>query len=274
MKIARERTADRRGARARRAALAPAALVGAVALLSGAALATDEQLTDVSDTRAALEKYVEAQRTISAEKADWAVGRDLLVDRVEVIQREIESLRAKIDKTRADIADADTKRAELVAENDRLKEAGATYGAILLALEGRTQELLPRLPDPIRERVKPLSQRIPEVPDETKLGLAERYGNVVGILNEINRFHREVSVNSEVRTLSNGTTAEVTALYVGISQGYYVDGGGQAAGIGTGTGAGWTWSPADEAAAPIARAIAIFQSEEIADFVQLPVRID
>jgi len=267
MKIARERTA-------RRAALGLPGLLGAVALLSGAALATDEKLTDVSDTRAALEKYVEAQRTISREKADWTVGREMLVDRIEVIEREIESLRAKIDKTRADIAEADTKRAELLAENDKLKQAGAAYGAILLVLEERTKELLPRLPDPIRERVKPLSQRFPEDPSETKLTLGERYGNVVGILNEINRFQREVSVNSEVRTLSNGTTAEVTALYVGISQGYYVDGAKLSAGIGSGTEEGWTWTPADDAAAAIARAIAVFQNEEIADFVQLPVRID
>jgi len=111
----------------------------------------------------------------------------------------------------------------------------------------RTKRLLERLPDPVRERVKPLSQRFPEDPADTKLSLGERFQNVIGVLNEVNKFNGEVSVTSEVRALANGSSAEVTALYLGIGQAYYVNASGDAAGIGTASADGWVWTPADEA---------------------------
>ena len=43
----------------------------------------------------------------------------MLNDRIELVQREIESLRAKIGDAEGSIAEADKKRAELVGENER-----------------------------------------------------------------------------------------------------------------------------------------------------------
>ena len=48
----------------------------------------------------------------------------------------------------------------------------------------------------------------------------------------------------------------------------------KAAGIGTATETGWVWKPANHAAKDIAKAIAIFQGEEGAAFVRLPVVIN
>jgi hypothetical protein len=144
---------------------------------------------------------------------------------------------------------------------------------MIAVLEVRTKGLLPRLPGPLRERVRPLSQRIPEHTDETKLSLSERFQNVVGILNEVDKFNREITVTSEVRTLGDGTAAEVTAIYLGIALGYYVTAKADAAGVGTASADGWVWSPANDAAARIAKAIAILKNEKVAEFVQLPLRI-
>jgi hypothetical protein len=58
-------------------------------------------------------------------------------------------------------------------------------------------------------------------------------------LNEVNKFNREITVSSEVLTLSGGASAEVTALYVGIGKAYYVSRNGSAAGIGTASPDGW-----------------------------------
>jgi hypothetical protein len=76
-----------------------------------------------------------------------------------------------------------------------------------------------------------------------------------------------------VRKLADGTTAEVTALYVGIGQAYYVSGNKKAAGVGTASDEGWVWTPKNEAAREIARAISILKNEEAADFVPLPIVI-
>jgi len=259
------------GAERRRRALGAAAV--ACGLLSLGTVSGDQVIGGVDETRAALEQWVETRRLISQEKRDWALGREMLNERIALVKREIASLRTKIDDAESSIAEADKKRVELMDENERLKEASAALDGTVTALEQRTRDLLRRLPDPIRERVKPLSQRLPEDPDDTKLSLAERFQNIVGILNEVNKFNREMTVTSEVRTLPDGSSAEVTAMYVGIGQGYYVGANESVAGIGTASDTAWVWRPANEAAPEIARAIAILKSEKVADFVRLPVRI-
>jgi hypothetical protein len=65
----------------------------------------------------------------------------------------------------------------------------------------------------------------------------------------------------------------VTALYVGIGQGYYATADGKAAGIGSSTPEGWVWTAANDAAPRISQAIAILKNEQAASFVQLPAEI-
>jgi len=242
-------------------------------LLCCGVLAADDRATGVDDMRAAMEQWVETRRIISKERRDWELGREMLNDRIDLVAREIESLQDKISSAETSITEADKKRAELIETNEKLKEASLALADIVAELEQGTSALVKRLPDPLTQRIRPLSQKLPERPDETELSLAERFQNVIGILNDINKFNREITVTSELRTLPDGTQAEVTALYVGIGQGYYVGATGSVAGVGTAGDDGWVWTPANVAAPQIAESIAIVQNEEVASFVKMPVEI-
>jgi len=243
-------------------------------ILHALTLLAAPQQDPVALVRAELEQWVETRRIISAELRDWDLGRQVLNDRMDVVRREIGALRARVSEAGASIAEADKKRAELAAANERLKESSASLDGAIARLEGRTRELLPQLPEPIRERVRPLSQALPADPAATTIPLARRFQNVVGILNAVNKFQREIAVTSEVRTLSDGTRAEVTVFYLGLGHAYYASADGRAAGAGTVTAEGWTWASADEAASAIARAIAILKNEASAAFIRLPLRIE
>ncbi|MDR4506920.1 MAG: DUF3450 domain-containing protein [Candidatus Brocadiaceae bacterium] len=248
-------------------------LTAAICILCLGSAGAEVASGDVSDTRAMLEKWVETRRIISQEKHDFELAREMLSERIELVEREIESLRGKISETEESITETDKKRNELIEESEKLKNASVSLNGTVAELEIRTRELLKRLPEPIRERVRPLSQRFPENPDKTKLSLGERFQNIVGVLNEVNKFNREIVVASEVRELPDGASAEVTVLYIGIGKAYYVSGNGNAAGIGTSSPDGWVWSPANDAAAGIAGAIAILNNETAAAFVQLPIEV-
>ena len=254
--------------------LAAPLLATGVFLLSSNAMPEDGVGELVDNARAALEKWVETRHIISKEKRDWALGKEMLDDRIELTQQGIDDLRDKIEDAEASIAEADEKREELLTENEKFKEASMALAGSIGGLEERTKDLLKRLPDPIRDRVKALSQQLPANPDETELSLSQRFMHLVGILNEVNKFNREITMTSEVRDLQDGTTAEVTALYIGIGQAYYATSKGDAAGVGTASPEGWTWTPANDAADEVAAAIAILKDEQVADFVLLPVRID
>jgi len=276
------RTRTRTGGLAAAALLASLALVtlpapGALASQEGSGQAPDAAKTgaEIDATRATLEQWVELRRILSQEKLDRALGREVLQDRIRMVEQEIARLREATAAARASIAEGDRKRAELAGENERLVQASAGLVGLVASLEQRLQALLVRVPDPLRERVKPLSQLLPA--DEAAAGkveLDQRFRNVLGILNEVDKFAREITLVSEVRALADGTSAEVTTLYLGISHGFYVNGAGTLAGSGHGNERGFEWQPASEAAASVAAAIAILNNERVAEFVALPIRVD
>ena len=266
-----DRTA-RRGARGV-GALALAAAACALCTAAGSPRQGDAGAR-VDDARGAIERWVDVRRVLSKEKRDWDVGRRMLEERVALVQRELEALRERIAEAQAGIAAADAQRGELVERNERLKGLSESLESTLRGLEDRTAALLGRLPDPLRARVQPISQRLPDDPAQAKLSLGERFLTVVGLLNEANKFNREVAATSEVRKLGDGATAEVTTLYVGVGQAFYVSGDGLSAGVGLPADGGWSFRAANDAAPAIAQAIAILKNEQVADFVPLPVTIE
>jgi len=229
--------------------------------------------TTIDDTRTALEQWVETQRVLSQEKRDFQLAKEMLEERLTLLQREITSLKEKITDAEKSIAEADKTREALIRENEELQETSTSLAGTCTLLEEKTKTLLVQLPDPIRERIKPLSQRLPENAENTKSSTSERFQNVVGMLNEISKFNRDISVVTEVRSMPDGTSVEVSALYLGLGQGYYTGSNDTVAGIGTASKEGWVWTPANDSVSSIADAIAILKNEKVASFVRLPIQI-
>ncbi|MCA9321735.1 MAG: DUF3450 family protein, partial [Planctomycetes bacterium] len=228
----------------------------------------------VAAARSKLEQWVETRRITSQERRDWTLGREVLEQRIDLVKQEIAALQTRIGEADQTIGESDSKLEGLRAKNKELKAGAEALAKTIASFENRTKELLKRLPDPARESVQLLAQRIPEDPEKTELRLAERLQYVVGVLNSVNKFNTSVHVRKEVRPLPGGTSAEVTALYLGLGQSYYVNGPKTAAAIGSVSAEGWTWRAAPGDAEEIARAIAIYENEAEASYVRLPVRID
>ncbi|MEO6597146.1 MAG: DUF3450 family protein [Planctomycetota bacterium] len=247
---------------------------GLVLVLAASAVPAQVGVQDgISTVRSVLEKWVETRGVLSKEAQAWALGKETLATRIEVVEREIQSLRTRKGEAEASVAEADKKRAELLTENEQRQGSAVGLQQRIGELEQRARTALPRLPEPLRERIKPLSQRLPQESTETKLSLGERYQNVVGMLNEIQKWNREITVTSEVRALADGSSVEVAVLYVGLGQGYYASANGKVAGTGSATREGWVWKPANELAPAISQTIAIFKNEQVAAFVRLPVQV-
>jgi hypothetical protein len=247
------------------AALASACLTGFAAAQAGSA--------DVEAARATLDQWVETRRLISKETSEWLLGKEAMADRAQIVRQEIQALRTRIEDAKKSTTEVEQKQRELREENERLRAATAVLAETLVTLEARTAALLPRLPDPIRERVKPLSQRLPAAGETSKLSLGERFGNVVGILNELNKFQRDITIVTEVRPLGDGSSAQVSTIYLGLGLAWYVGGDGKVAGVGAPGKDGWLWLAANDAGVAVAKAIAVQKNEQVASFVHLPVRI-
>lgn len=229
---------------------------------------------EIERTREAMRLWVETRRTISQEKRDWRIGREVLQARIEVAKEEIESRRRDIADAESSITDSDRKRLELLEAKKGLEEDLSVLEEIIVGLENRTKAILPRLPDPLREKVRPIATMIPEDSENAELALSKRYLNVTFVLNEIDKFNREITQRSEIRDRPDGSQVEVTAVYVGLAQGFYLGRDATLAGIGRPGPDGWVWTEDDAAAPAIAELVGILNNSKPAAYVGLPVTID
>lgn len=234
---------------------------------------SDESGASLAATREGLAKWVETQQILAKEAQAWRDGREILEQRIALLSGEIADVEQRIAQAATSSAEAERKRDDLTHETRALSTSSSELTAVVVRLEGKVRQLTRQLPDSLRERVGPLSRRIPENPSDTTLSLSQRAQNVIGVLNEVNKFNGNVTVTSELRALPDGRNVEVQALYVGLGQAYYVTTSGDAAGVGTPTPEGWMWKPADDLAPLISQAIAILRDEQVPDYVPLPVEI-
>ena len=226
----------------------------------------------LEETREIMGKWIETQQIIAKERNDWQLGKEVLTNRIDLIKTESSGLQEKIKQAEASVAETDKTRDELLAEDALLVAADDQLREAVTAMEVEVRRLLTVMPDPIKTKLEPLYQRIPENPDDTRVKVAERFQNVVGILNEINKANSEITVNYEVRTLADGKPSEVRAVYVGLAQAYYVSARGEG-GIGMPTAEGWTWQPSKAVAPDVLKALEILQGKHTPAFVSLPVKL-
>ena len=266
----------RRGARSR-PALATLLLVAAAGAAVSAAMPAPQDGSagappTLEETRLVMEKWIQTQQTISKERKDWQQGKDILVGRLELVKQEVLSLEKRIQDADASAKEAAKKRDALLAENDELKATGARLVEAVTAMEAVIRDLWKVLPDPIQTRIQLLYQRIPEDAAKTRVTVAERFQNVLGILNEVNKANNEITVNYEVHNLSDGKPSEVKTLYVGLAQAYFVSAKGEA-GIGHPTHEGWQWETSKTIGNKVLLALEIQQGKQTPAFVPLPVKI-
>jgi hypothetical protein len=261
-----------RTARARFTAVAASAV-----LLSSAALGLGQDAAapgaaSLDEVRLTMGKWIETQQIIAKERNEWQQGQEILRDRLELVKKEIASLEERIAEGQASVAKSDAAKQELLTEQSSLEATTTRLKDALSAMEQEIRRVHPSLPDPLRERLQALFQRMPEAGAEGRVSVAERFQNVLGILNELNKANMEIAVHYEVRTLADGTPSEVKALYVGLGQAYYVSARGEA-GIGRPGAQGWEWEQAKSIGDDVTKTLEILQGKHSPEFVPLPVRI-
>ena len=235
---------------------------------------TSETAPIIEATRETLTKWVETKQLISKEKSEWASGKDILEDRVRLAEAETTTVRDKLKEISVAVAEAQKKRDELAAQTDKLKATAEKSKAMVIAAEKKLRPLIPQLPEPLREKLKPIIARFPEDSEKSTASMAERLQNVLGILDQASAFNSTVASVKELRTFPDGTRAEVTTVYLGLSQAYYTNREGTLAGIGHPGPDGWVWKPDNANGKKILLAVHILEGKEKgATFIDLPVKI-
>jgi len=248
-----------------------ATLIAAGALLAGAA--AQESPSKLGETRNVLKEWVDLRKLISEERSEWAVEKQTLKESISLLQTELETLQQNIEQWEEEATAAERKRAELSEQEEALKEASSVVTNVLRSLESKILAMRDRFPAPLKGRISTATDRMPKDDEEaSKVSLSNRMQYVIGALTEIEKFNNQITLQSEMQEI-NGENVQVNTLYVGLAGGYYVDGTLTEAGIVAPGENGWVRESRPDLAGKIARAVSIYQKEEEAAFVNLPIDI-
>jgi hypothetical protein len=224
----------------------------------------------LEEMRLAMGKWIETQQIVAKERKDWQQGKEILTSRIDLVKKEIALLEQKIAEAQASADKAQKKKDELLTANESHKTSNAQLTAAVTTMEADIKKLWHTLPEPVQANAQKLFQRIPADAATTRISAAERYQNVLGILDIANKANNEITVNYEIRTLAGGKKSEVQAIYVGLGVAYYVSADGDA-GIGHPTPTGWRWEPSAAVSRDLVMALDIMKGKHTAAFVPLPV---
>jgi len=229
-------------------------------------------------SRELLNKSYETHKLLDKERSEWKLGKDVLQSRVDLLASQLKELLGKTEEENKTISTNDTEREKLDARNKELLAVQDRQVEIVEQMEGRMRKLWKMLPVTLQAKLQPQYDGLPaegKKRDEIKATAAERFLKVLAILNEVNKFHSDITVVNERRKLKDGREVEVRTIYFGLGVAYYAGSEETAdvAGIGTPGAEGWDWKEAPEQAKDIDLLIGMNKGEKVADFVSLPVEI-
>ncbi len=239
---------------------------------ASSALHAQSPLTPLTEVRSSLEKWVETRQLISKTKSDWISDKEMLEQSVALLERELRGVEESISKVSTNNTHAASERSLTEAQLTTSQESLARSKAFTEHFEPRILALLPRLPSPLQDILKPLVARIP-TSASTKMPPTERVQVVIGILNELDKFNNAVTLFSEKQRNSKGDEIAVETVYVGLGAAYFVNDSGDFAGLGVPGPKGWEWTVKPECGPRVRDVIRIYRNEQTARFISLPVSI-
>lgn len=245
-----------------------------VLILTGfVASAAEAGSTTLAQTRSTLEQWVQTRQLISKTRSDWDADKETIAQTTALYERELKAIADQMSKVSTNNVQVEKERTTAQTKLTELDAAIEKVQSLVAGLEKRVQELAPSFPSPLADKLASSLKRIPADPANTRMSALERMQNVVGILNEVDKFNAAVTVIGEVQKNPAGAEVQVETLYLGLAQAYFVDKAGDYAGVGVPSPTGWQWTPKNELAGKIQKSIAMYKNATPADFVSLPVQI-
>ena len=227
----------------------------------------------IENVRGTLSEWVQARQLTSRLQAEWRSEKEMLEQTAALYEKEIGDLKEQLAKADTSSTQVQEERTKLEAEKTELGEATAKVSEWVNRFERRLRELSAAFPPPLASKLDHLMKRLPEEPDKARLSPVERMQNLVGILNEVDKFNSSISVESELQKRPSGEELQVKTLYVGLGQAYFVDKTGDFAGVGIPSKDGWQWAEAPGLGGHILKCIAIYENTQPPAFVELPLVI-
>ncbi len=229
--------------------------------------------TYIESTTSKFEQWVETQRIISEEKADWAYEQEILADRRELLQTELENLQQRIKDIESGITSSDEAKVALRDEKEEIDNLLEIVRLRVINLEKRLNLLMPRLPKPLKDDLSEIITRVPENPEESDASTYARLQNILFLLKQMAKFNGNTTYKIETHTLPDGKEAQLDVLYWGLAGAYFADADRTYAGVMVPGPDGWVKREFIADAAVIGKLIDVSQGNADEEFANVPVSV-
>ena len=118
-----------------------------------------------------------------------------------------------------------------------------------------------------------LNKSFDKLPRASGKTISQRLQLILSIYGEIERLENNVHVVKETLKTDSGKFQEMDVIYLGLSRGFAVSRDDKTAGIGLPFKNGWKWERRNGIAPEVRKAIAFYQREQMADFINLPLKV-
>ncbi|MDQ8186339.1 DUF3450 family protein [Pelagicoccus sp. SDUM812002] len=245
-------------------------LIGAVLFLT-CSLTANEQLVELKQTT---DRWVELRTRLAEEKTTWNSEKEVLKTSIQTLNANVSSIDESlqfydnsIEELRNELNTAKQDEAKRQATTDQIAQQVETY-------EDRIQSMSTRLPDPLKDKIKPLLSKIPKDPENTLTPLANRMQNVVAIMTTIDEFNQSLTLSRSVRALDSEQSIEVRALYWGLSYGIATNTSGNKAWLIKPDKDTWQWIDYNDNAAAVNEIFLVYDKKADPEIVTIPFQTD
>lgn len=181
---------------------------------------------------------IESQR--GALVTDWNERKQQLEQRASLLEREANVLEKMLQEADQDLSEVDSHRKELTAQQQELENEQDQLESAIRQASIKLSALSARIPPPLQASWQKGLQRI----EREDLTLSEKLEQILNLAKQAEQFERRVAIHNDVISIPNGSdakTLEVTQIYLGLSQGWYVNKSGEYYGYGYADAEGWHW---------------------------------
>lgn len=181
---------------------------------------------------------IESQR--GALVTDWNERRQQLEHRASLLEREASVLNEMLEEADQDLSEVDSHRKELTSQQQELENEQQHLEAAIDQASIKLSALSARIPPPLQSSWQKGLERL----ESESLTLSEELEQILNLAKQAEQFERRVAVHNDVISVPSGSEAkslEVTQIYLGLSQGWYVNKSGEYYGYGYADAQGWHW---------------------------------
>lgn len=218
-----------------------------------------------------VEQLTEVQQQVELEKQNGLEEQKRLQNMLMLLEKEKAMLEKEVKKMEKDKHAGRVERIQWLADKQRLEKALSSNQLVLEHIEADLQKWQTGLPPALAKEIDSLFGRLKQAGNRS---VSHRMQTVITINTKIENYQKSINFVKEVLKDSKGNPREMDVLYIGLAAGYAVAVDGKAAAVGTPGLKGWQWQWRPQLAGQIKKAMAFYSHQQIADFVQLPVKLE